>query len=124
MEDDGNRIAPYKMIADAEGNCYCFFCELSGMVVCITEPICSETSEEEAFVAWKRGGIQYFNQCQKCGKWVSNSMYNPDTLKCVLCSPWEDYPTYCPYCGAAVRHNNEYCYKCGYKLQYGGGITH
>lgn len=28
---------------------------------------------------------RYLNQCRKCGKWVCDEMYDPDTMKCKRC---------------------------------------
>ena len=32
---------------------------------------------------------KHFNKCKKCGKWVIDSLFNPEKLECVVCSPWE-----------------------------------
>ena len=45
--------------------------------------------EEELEFAWKTTGEKHFNKCKKCGKWVIDSLYNPEKLECVICSPWE-----------------------------------
>lgn len=118
------KTAPYKIRADdTGGNRYRFFCELSGMEVCITEPVKADTSEEEARLAWKQDGREHFNRCHKCGRWVSNAMYNVDTLHCVKCSPIENPPAFCPYCGKPVtEEKDEFCRSCGRKLFYERGM--
>lgn len=102
-----------------DGGRYRFFCEASGAAVHTTGPIQGNTAEEELRFAWDQEGRQHFNRCQKCGKWVSDVMYNADTGQCVLCSPWEEPPDYCSGCGAAVPPADNYCRICGKKLQYG-----
>lgn len=109
----------YRVIADAGGRRYRFFCELSGAAVCTTKPIRADTEEEGAELAWKTEGKQLFNQCHKCGRWVCDAMYNADVLECVACAPWEDPPNFCPRCGERTAPQDAYCRKCGAKLQYG-----
>lgn len=113
-----NRTASYKIIADAEGNRYRFFCERSGLALCTTHPIRAETPEEELRIAWETESRTHFNKCQRCGKWVSDLMFNVETSECVMCSPWEEQPNYCPYCGTQVPKDDVFCRKCGAKLQY------
>lgn len=50
-------------------------------------------------MAWEQEGKQHFNQCRRCGRWVSDVMYNADVLECVGCTPWENVPKYCARCG-------------------------
>ena len=57
--------------------------------------------------------------CKKCGKFVSDVMYNADVLNCVECSPWENSPHYCLNCGIEVSLADKFCSKCGTKLLYG-----
>ena len=68
----------------------------------------------------KREGRAYFNRCRKCGKWVIDAMFNPDVLKCVECTPIEEYPNYCPECGAKTPDMGFFCHICGKRLLYGG----
>lgn len=89
MADTENKTASYKIIFDAGGNRYRFFCERSGAEVCSTQPVRAESSEQELMLAWNSEGKKYFNLCPMCGKWVSDKMYNPDALECVVCSPRE-----------------------------------
>lgn len=118
MAEKDDRTARYECISSAGENRYRFFCEVSGVVVHTTGPVRGDTEEEELRLAWEHDGRQHFNRCQKCGKWVSDVMYNADTGQCVLCSPWEEPPDYCPSCGAAVPPADRYCRRCGEKLQY------
>ncbi len=60
------RTAAYKVIANSEG----------GAV--------------EA--AWEKGGRAKFNPCGRCGRWVTDVMYNADVHECVACAPWENLP--------------------------------
>ncbi len=114
------KTANYKIIKTEHGNCYEFFCDLSNALICRSEPVVAETSGEEMMLAWESCGKTYFNRCQKCGKWVMNTMFNPDTLSCVRCDPIEDYPDYCPECGAKTQDPSNFCHICGARLFYGG----
>lgn len=117
----GNPTARYKIISDTGGNRYQFFCDLSGALVCTTKPIRADTPEQELLLAWESEGKREFNPCRKCGKWVSDVMYNADVLECVECAPWEDPPNFCPQCGKKLSAPERYCPKCGAKLLYEGG---
>ena len=46
-------IATYKIVADAGGNCYKFYCDLSGALVCTTKPYKADNPEEELLLAWE-----------------------------------------------------------------------
>lgn len=111
--------AEYRIIADAGGNQYRFFCALSGAAICTTRPIRADTQEEELKIAWETEGRTFFNHCHKCGKWVSDVMYNADVCECVDCAPWENKPNFCPKCGEKVPTHDVFCWKCGTRLQYG-----
>jgi len=114
----GNQPARYKIIPTADGNRYRFFCALSGAALCTTEPVCGDTQEEELQIAWEKEGRNYFNVCHKCGKWVSDAMYNADVFECVSCAPWEERPQYCPHCGVKIPPADSFCQACGIRLQY------
>lgn len=111
-----NKIASYKIIND---NRYSFFCDLSGARVFITEPIDGEIPEEKLKKAWELAKPE-FNRCEKCGRFVCDTMYNADTFMCVDCSPWEDPPNFCPKCGTRIPPGDTFCHRCGIKLMYGG----
>ena len=111
--------AKYRVIADSGGSRYRFFCDVSGMALCTTKPIRGNTQEEELKTAWETEGRQHFNRCAKCGKWVSDPMYNADTLQCVDCAPWQEKPNYCSHCGKPISHSTRYCSACGTRLRYG-----
>ena len=115
----GHKTARYQIIPDGGGNRFRFFCELSGAVLCTTEPIRSSSAEEELRIAWEIEGRSHFNRCEKCGRWVSDVMYNADVLQCVDCAPWEDTPRYCPTCGARLKEGDPCCPDCG-KVVTGG----
>lgn len=115
--------ADYKIIATPDGNCYCFYCDLSGAIVCTTKPFRRQTAEEELTAAWQTEGRAQFNQCQKCGKWVSDTMFNADVLECVACAPWENEPNYCAQCGHKLSGASNTCPHCGTSLRYEGGLT-
>lgn len=85
----GNSTAKYKVISEKSGNIYQFFCDLSGALCCTTKPIKAENADEELQIAWINEGRKMFNKCSNCGKWVNDIVFNPDTLQCVACSPWE-----------------------------------
>lgn len=132
MTDPESKTASYKIIFDAGGNRYRFFCERSGLAVCTTQPVRAETSEQELLLAWDSEGKRRFNFCPTCGKWVSDAMYNPDTLECVVCSPWESRQKElaqlgfgiemmkqikaCAVCGARADVRQMFCNECGAKL--------
>lgn len=118
---DENTTAPYRIISDGGGRRYRFYCERSGMAVCMTKPIRAHTAEEELRLAWESEGRRQFNRCNKCGKWVCDVMYNVDTMECVYCSPWEEPPFFCPKCGAQTSQTHPYCQNCGAKLLYAKG---
>lgn len=119
MIDRANRTAAYRIITDAGGNRYRFFCDLSGAAMCTTEPVLAETQEQELALAWESEGRQHFNHCHNCGKWVCDAMYNADVCHCVACTPWEERPRYCSQCGEAIPADDTFCRKCGARLQYG-----
>ena len=118
MKDD-HMTAKYRVIADSGGSRYRFFCDVSGMALCTTGPIRGDTQEEELKIAWETEGRQHFNRCSKCGKWVSDPMYNADMLQCVDCAPWQKKPNYCSHCGIAISPSDRYCNACGTRLRYG-----
>ena len=110
--------ARYRIIADLGGNNYRFFCDISGMALCTTSPIHGNTQEEELQTAWETEGKRHFNRCGKCGRWVSDPMYNADTLQCVDCAPWEEKPNFCSHCGKRILVSACFCPSCGTKLRY------
>ena len=89
-------------------------------MVCTTAPVKADTPDEELMLAWNTYAKAHFNQCHKCGKWIIDAMYNPDVLNCVVCTPIEDYPEYCPKCGAKTSDPSYFCHMCGARLLYGG----
>ena len=118
------RTVKYKIIADTDGNRYKFFCAASGMALCITRPIRAQTQTEELRLAWESEGKYHFNKCTKCGKYVSDAMYNADVLRCVDCAPWEKNPKYCAHCGKEIlSYGNKYCKACGARLRYRGVVA-
>ena len=119
MQTIVGNTARYKIIAGTEGNRYQFFCELSGALVCTSEPVLLDSSEQELRFAWESEGKKQFNRCHRCGKWVCDVVYNVETLECVECSPWEDDPAYCPHCGEKVHGGDVFCQKCKNRLKYG-----
>lgn len=54
----GKPTASYKLIADAGGNRYQFFCDQSGALACTTEPIRADTPEEALMIACAWDGAQ------------------------------------------------------------------
>jgi len=119
MDNIRRSAAGYKVLADPKGNRYQFFCDVSGALICTTVPILLNTPEQELAFAWENEGRRHFNRCQKCGKWVSDVVYNVETLECVECAPWEEEPSYCPHCGEKVVENEIFCRKCKNRLRYG-----
>lgn len=119
MAAKDHATAKYRVIADSGGSRYRFFCDVSGMALCTTNPIRGDTQEEELKTAWESEGKQHFNLCSKCGKWVSDPMFNADMLQCVDCAPWQDTPNYCTHCGKRIPPSARYCNACGVRLRYG-----
>ena len=116
------RTAAYKILADAGGTRYRFFCDLSGAVLCTTKAYQADSPEQELALAWACEGKKHFCLCQKCGKWVMEAMYNADALECVACAPWENTPEYCKSCGTKVSAFDTVCPQCGKQLIYGGSF--
>lgn len=114
------QTANYKVITDAEGFRYQFFCDLSGAHLCTTSPIQADTPEQALKLAWETEGKRVFNHCESCGKWISDAMFNADVHECVECSPWETQPRYCPKCGKKLAEIKKFCPRCGTQLQYEG----
>ncbi len=119
MASANNRPARYIRLPERNGIRFRFFCEASGAAVCVTEAVAQSSPQEELRLAWEQQGRRHFNRCQQCSRWVCDVMYNADTGHCVLCSPWEEAPAYCPACGELAIPMERYCRKCGKKLRYG-----
>ena len=115
------KTAAYKVIADAGGTRYQFFCDLSGALLCTTTLYHAAAPEQELLLAWASEGKPKFNLCRKCGKWVSDVMFNADVHECVECAPWQEVPNYCPHCGKKLTDPERFCPSCGTKLLYEGG---
>ena len=96
MED--RRTATYRKLFEPGGVRYQFFCDVSGALVCTTDVL----PDDEPVRAWKDEAKKHFSRCQRCGRWVSDPMYNAETMQCVQCSPWEEQPAFCPQCGKKV----------------------
>lgn len=112
------KTAKYEVISCRNGNRYKFIDELSGAVIVETKPIKVNSQEDGLAVAWERYGRMYFNKCTKCGKYVSDMMFNADVNNCVKCTPWEMRPHYCSVCGESVALADKFCRRCGTELQY------
>lgn len=119
MKND-KMTADYAVVSKDGKKRYQFFCDLSEAFVCQSDFISADTPEKELMKAWEEFGKANFNYCHKCGKWVIDAMYNPDVLTCVQCTPIEEYPEYCPQCGAKTQDPSFFCHMCGFKLLYGG----
>ena len=117
---DKKRIPTYKVIKDAGGNRYKFFCDLSGALVCTTDVYTAATPEEELQLAWKQEGSSFFNRCHNCGKMVSGVMFNVEVLECVACAPFEAEAKFCKNCGAEIAFPHKPCPRCGKPLAYYG----
>ena len=118
---DKKITADYKIIPSALGNRYCFYCDLSGEAVLLSSPVQASCQEEELLLAWEKEGRKHFNLCHKCGRWVSNAMYNPDELCCVDCAPWKEALRFCPHCGIRLEDKSgSFCPGCGRRIEGGG----
>lgn len=119
-----NATASYRVTADGGGNRYCFYCDVSGIAICTTRPVQTGSADKDLLTAWENEGKRLFNLCRKCGKWVSDVMYNPDVLQCVDCAPWEDLPHFCKECGTKASEGDTVCKNCGTHLRYGEVAEH
>ena len=115
------KTASFKVVSDADGNHYRFYCDLSGALLCITSPYHADNPESGLEQAWESEGKPQFNRCRKCGKWVSDLMFNADVHECVACAPWQEIPNYCSGCGRKLSRPERFCPGCGAKLLYEGG---
>ena len=115
------RTAAYKVIADSGGWTVRFYCDLSGELLCTEQHIRADSEDGAVEAAWENGGRAKFNPCERCGRWVSDVMYNADVHECVACAPWENPPHFCPWCGRRLTESGCYCPRCGKRLLYGGG---
>ena len=111
---DEHRTAKHQKVFEKGGTRFLFFCDLSGSLVCTTDAQVNDDLTE----AWNKQGKQMFNLCRRCGRWVSDPMYNPETLECVQCSPWEDKPLFCPHCGEKATDDGTFCRRCHARLRY------
>ncbi len=120
MCHDLHRTAAYHVLTDGGGMRFRFYCELSGAAICTTQPMPLQPIEAALEKAWRLEGREHFNLCHRCGRWISDVMYNPNTLECVKCSPWEEKPIFCSRCGVKASDDMVFCNHCGARLQYGG----
>ena len=113
------KTAAYQMVSERAGRRCRFFCDRSGALVYTSDPLPTDDREDSLMWAWYGGGRKHFNLCPSCGRWVSDPMYNADTLECVACSPWEAQPIFCPHCGEKVAQSDVFCPHCRKRLRYG-----
>ena len=71
-------------------------------------------------LAWEREGRAQFNPCHKCGKLVSDAMFNVEVLECVECAPYEAEAKFCKNCGTRIEEPWSPCPACGKPLVYQG----
>ena len=122
---ESQKTAAYKVIADTGGGrVFRFYCDISGELLYTSPPIRAETEEQALAEAWKAGKRE-FSRCRNCGRWVSDLMFNPDTMQCVDCTPWEDLPFYCRECGLKLERDvyPDRCPRCGALLMGGEDET-
>ena len=113
-----NAMATYKVMEEKGGYRFQFFCDLSGALACTTALIPENTLEEALEIAWETEGKSHLNCCHKCGRYVSDVMYNADVLECVKCTPWENPPGFCQQCGRRLLDSDIHCPKCGAVVRY------
>ena len=114
-------MARYKVIADSGGRQVRFFCDLSGELRHSVVIPAARDETEAVRLAWDSGGRGCFNLCPKCGRWVSEVMFNADAGECVACAPWQEQPRFCPHCAKPLLLPGDYCPHSGVKLRYEGG---
>ena len=121
--EQAKQTASYKGIAEGGGNWrFRFFCDISGELICEAHPVRADTEDAALEIAWQREGKQHFQQCRKCGRYVSSAMFNPRAEQCLDCAPWEDlYPNFCHHCGMRLSNPlDRYCPCCGVLLRNEG----
>lgn len=94
--------ADYTVSAGPDGYCFRFYCAVSGALPCVAGPIRKGSQDTTLETAWQTVGRSHFNQCHRCGRWVSDVMYNVGALECVECAPWKLPLYFCPECGAGI----------------------
>lgn len=114
----GQKTATYRAITDGGGWRFHFYCDLSGELLCTTRPVRAETEEAALDVAWAAEGRKHFERCERCGRWVSDAMFNADVHECVACTPWESIPHFCRWCGRRLAEPSQFCPICGKLLRY------
>ncbi len=115
--------AAYQIVSGDGGNCYRFYCGISGALVCTTQPYTADTIEEELKLAWENEGKRHFNLCHKCGRYVMDAEFNPEVSECTDCAPFEHETRFCKSCGAKINADTymRFCPVCKKKLHYEGG---
>ena len=119
MMEQTTAAADYRIIEEGTGSRFDFFCGVSGARICSTGAVQADTAEKQLELAWKGEGRKHFNLCHKCGRWVCDSMYNPDMLGCVECYPVIGCQRYCMACGCRVGAFETRCGKCGADILFG-----
>ena len=114
--------ATYKIVSEADGCRFMFFCDVTGAHGCTTKKVYSLESPEDALMAaWNNEGRHRFNHCHRCGKWVVDAAYNVEVLECIDCAPYECEPHFCKTCGTTIETPSAKCTACGSLLLYEGG---
>ena len=119
----GKKTAAYRVVTDSEGNrIFRFYCDISGELCCVTQPIQAGTEEEALEAVWESEGKWEFNYCSKCGKYVSSAMFNVNAGQCLDCALWEnEFPAFCHQCGVKITEASaRFCPICGAKLMADG----
>lgn len=117
------KTAAYRAITDSGGDrSFRFYCDISGELCCVTEPIKAQTEQAALEYAWETEGKREFNHCRKRGRYISSAMFNINADLCTDCAPWEDrYPVFCHHCGVKLKEPDARCCPaCGARLQVGG----
>ena len=121
---DAQKTAAYKMVSDAGGNRYRFYCDLSGALTCMTAPIRAETPENEVQIAWETVGRKHFKSlsqmrkiakkgsffCRCCGAFLTReTLYDYYRRQHSCCSGCgtvlTDDARFCPYCGVKTHQS-------------------
>ena len=114
--------ATCKVVCETTGDRFLFFCDLTGAHVCTTKKVYRcDTPEQTLEQAWLMEGLNFFNRCHKCGRWVTDAAYNAEVLECIECAPYECTPNFCKNCGAKIEDAGSQCKFCGKPLIYKGG---
>ena len=115
------KTATYRVVTDAGGRSFRFYCDLSGELCCVTKPLRADTEQAALALAWETEGRWHFNRCPACGR--ANRAQDTHCTDCGAALPEKTlYDLYrarhrcCLSCGVVVTDVAVYCPECGTRL--------